>query len=88
MSIQGDNIYTGNGQWVRDVDELVDLLRLGKKEIAKACSVSPRTVVEYVRKADAAGLNWPLPGHFLQIIVQIIGTLRLSQYSPKTAFDL
>lgn len=64
--------------WVRDVDEL----------IAQACSVSPSTVVEYVRIAEAAGLNWPIPEHLLQIIVQIFGTQRLSRYPPKTAFDL
>lgn len=48
---------------IREILRLYHELKLGKKQIAKACSVSPSTVVEYVRKAEAAGLNWPLPEH-------------------------
>jgi transposase len=46
---------------IREILRLYHELKLGKKQIAKACSVSPSTVVEYVRKAEAAGLRWPLP---------------------------
>jgi len=45
---------------IREILRLYHELRLGKKQIAKVCSVSPSTVVEYIRKAEAAGLNWPL----------------------------
>lgn len=48
---------------IREILRLYHELRLGKKPISRACSVSPSTVVEYVRKAEAAGLTWPLPEH-------------------------
>lgn len=46
---------------IREILRLYHELKLGKKQIARVCSVSPSTVVEYVRKAEAAGLKWPLP---------------------------
>lgn len=46
---------------IREILRLYHELKLGKKQIAKACSVSPSTVVEYLRKTEAAGLGWPLP---------------------------
>jgi transposase len=46
---------------IREILRLYHELKLGKKLIAKACSVSPSTVVDYVRKAETAGLSWPLP---------------------------
>ena len=46
---------------IREILRLYHELKLGKKQIAKICCVSPSTVVEYVRKTEAAGLSWPLP---------------------------
>src|SRR4030066_300245 len=46
---------------IREILRLYHELKLGKKQIAKICSMSPSTVVEYVRKAETAGLKWPLP---------------------------
>jgi transposase len=34
---------------------------LGKKPIGRVCSVSSSTVVDYIRRAKAAGIGWPLP---------------------------
>jgi len=31
------------------------------RAIARSCSISPTTVSEYVRRAQTAGLSWPLP---------------------------
>ena len=31
------------------------------REIARSCSISHSTVLEYLRRAAAAGLRWPLP---------------------------
>jgi len=45
----------------REILRLFFDLHLGKKQIARACSVSPSTVVDHVRRATAAGLQWPLP---------------------------
>jgi len=33
----------------------------GVRTIARSCSVSHSTVIEYLRRAQAAGLSWPLP---------------------------
>ena len=46
---------------IREILRLYHELKLGKKQIAKICSMSPSTVVEYIRKADTAGVSWPLP---------------------------
>ena len=34
---------------------------LSKRKTANCCSVSRPTVDEYLRRAEEAGLNWPLP---------------------------
>lgn len=34
---------------------------LSNRAIARSCSISPTTVSEYVRRARAVGLTWPLP---------------------------
>ena len=34
---------------------------LSNRAIARSCSISPTTVSEYIRRASAAGLRWPLP---------------------------
>jgi len=46
---------------IREILRLYHELGLGKKPIARACSVSSSTVVDYVRRAAEAGLGWPLP---------------------------
>lgn len=35
--------------------------KLSNRSIAHSCGISPTTVSEYVRRAQAAGLSWPLP---------------------------
>ena len=34
---------------------------LSNRAIARSCSISHSTVAEYLRRAQEAGLNWPLP---------------------------
>jgi transposase len=46
---------------IREILRLYHELGLGKKPIARVCSVSPSTVVDYVRRAKEAGVGWPLP---------------------------
>ena len=57
---------------IREILRLYHELKLGKKQIAKACSVSSSTVVEYVRKAETAGLNWPLPEHLDDTAIEVL----------------
>jgi len=35
-------------------------LRLGKQQLSLACDVSPNAVVDYIGRAERAGLGWPL----------------------------
>lgn len=49
---------------MRKIHEILRLhhgLGLGQREIARCCSVSQSTVHEYLKRAAAAGLGWPLP---------------------------
>lgn len=34
---------------------------LSNRAIARSCEISPATVSEYLQRARAAGLSWPLP---------------------------
>ena len=36
-------------------------LGLGQRAIARACSISQGAVHNYLKKATAAGIHWPLP---------------------------
>ena len=49
---------------MRKVNEVLRLrfeLGLGQRAIARACSISQGAVHNYLKKAAAAGLRWPLP---------------------------
>src|SRR2546430_5074563 len=45
---------------IREVLRLRFELRLGQRAIARACSISQSTVHEYLNRAAAAGVVWPL----------------------------
>ena len=36
-------------------------LKLSKRQVAKSCNLAASTVREYLRRAEAAGIKWPLP---------------------------
>lgn len=46
---------------MKEVLRLYFGLGLSKRQVARSCSISPSTVVEYIRKAELAGICWPLP---------------------------
>ena len=49
---------------MRKIKEVLRLrfeLGLGQRAIARACSISQSTVHEYLNRAAAAGVGWPLP---------------------------
>jgi transposase len=49
---------------MRKIQEVLRLkwaCRLSNREIARSCSISHSTVQEYLRRAEGAGLSWPLP---------------------------
>ena len=48
---------------MRKIKEVLRLrfeLQLGQREIARACSISQGAVHNYLKKAGAAGIGWPL----------------------------
>src|SRR5258708_33500230 len=45
---------------IREVLRLRFELRLGQRAIARACSISQSTVHDYLNRAAAAGVLWPL----------------------------
>src|SRR5438105_11697534 len=49
---------------MRKIKEVLRLryeLGLGQRAIARACSISQSTVHEYLKRAEAAKVSWPLP---------------------------
>lgn len=46
---------------LKEVLRLRHELKLDQRKIARSCSIAPSTVHEYLKRADAAGLAWPLP---------------------------
>jgi hypothetical protein len=46
---------------IREILRLKHEARLSDRAIAGACKVSNSTVGEYLRRAEAAGVGWPLP---------------------------
>jgi DNA-directed RNA polymerase specialized sigma24 family protein len=45
----------------KDVLRLNYELGLGQRQVAPSCSIGQSTVHNYLRRAEAAGLRWPLP---------------------------
>jgi len=46
---------------IREILRLKEEIGLSNRAIARACKVSNSTVGEYLRRAQTAGLHWPLP---------------------------
>ena len=46
---------------IKEVLRLKWSKRLSKRRIASSCGIARPTVSEYLRRAESAGLTWPLP---------------------------
>jgi transposase len=46
---------------LREVLRLRFELKLGYQQIGRSCAISVSTVHKYLKRAEAAGLGWPLP---------------------------
>lgn len=58
---------------IKEVLRLRFELRLGQREIARACSISQGAVHNYLKRAAAAGITWPTPeGWDEQRVVQAL----------------
>ena len=45
---------------IKEVLRLKYVCGLGERDIAQSCQVSRTTVVNYLKRAEAAGLDWPV----------------------------
>lgn len=70
---------------IREILRLKWELKLSERVIARSCCISRSTVAEYVRRAEAGGLTWPLPED--QSDSQLFELLypRTQQLTPKAA---
>ena len=46
---------------IKEVLRLKFELGFGHRQIARSCGINHGTVGDYIRRAEAAGLEWPLP---------------------------
>jgi len=71
---------------IREILRLKWELKLSERVIARSCCISRSTVAEYVRRAEAAGLKWPLPED--QGDIQLFELLypKTQQLTPKASF--
>jgi transposase len=51
---------------IREVLQLHHNCHYSHRKIAEACGIAPSTVADYLRRADAAGLSWPLPAELTE----------------------
>ena len=51
---------------IHDVLRLKYASHFGDREIARSCGIGRTTVGEYLRRAQAAGLSWPLPANITE----------------------
>src|SRR5437870_783533 len=73
---------------MRQIKEILRLKyqhQLSVRAIARSCGLSPSTVGDYLRRAKAAGLNWPLPEELseAQLLEQLLGVTQAQ--SPNQA---
>ena len=50
-----------NMRYVKDILRLKHQNQLSVRQIAGSCGLPASTVGDYLQRADAAGLSWPLP---------------------------
>jgi transposase len=65
----------------REILRLYFGLHLKKRQIGRACGLAPSTVVDYVRRAEEAGIAWPLPEDLDDVALEAVLSKRSG--SPK-----
>lgn len=55
---------------IKEVLRLKFELGRGHREIARSCGIGHSTVLEYLRRAAAAGIGWPLPEGFTEALLE------------------
>ena len=57
---------------LREVLRLRYELKLGYQQIGRSCSIGVSTVHKYLKRAEAAGLSWPLPADWDEARVEAL----------------
>jgi predicted transcriptional regulator len=68
---------------IKEVFRLRFELGLGQRAIARACSISQSTVHEYLKRAEAAKVPWPLPEGWDQ---ERVAKVLLESHGPSSSF--
>ena len=55
---------------VREILRLRYACELSERQIAQSCNLSEGSVSNYLRRAEAAGLSWPLSGEWDDAVVE------------------
>ena len=58
---------------LREVLRLRFELKLGYQQIGRSCSIAVSTVHKYLKRAEAAGVTWPLPEDWDEARVEAAG---------------
>ena len=79
---------------MRQIKEILRLKyqhQLSVRAIARSCGLSPSTVGDYLHRAKAAGLNWPVPEELseAQLLERLLGEAQPqhSHHSPRPLPD-
>lgn len=70
---------------LREVLRLRYELKLGYQQIGRSCAIGVGTVHKYVKRAEAAGLSWPLPEDWDEARLESALTPRAEKPVEKTA---
>lgn len=73
---------------VREVLRLKHVCRLSNRKIARACGVDRDTVGMYLKRAEKAGLGWPLPETLVDSELEACLFPKLAQKPPGTQRSL
>ena len=57
---------------LREVLRLRFELKLGYQQIGRSCSIGVSTVHKYLKRAEAAGVTWPLPEDWDEVRVDAV----------------
>jgi DNA-directed RNA polymerase specialized sigma24 family protein len=49
---------------IKEVLRLRHELNLDQRQIARSCAISVSAVHEYLKRAEAAGVGWPIPAEW------------------------
>ena len=69
---------------IREILRLKWECQLSERVVARSCCISRSTVGDYVRRAEAAGLKWPLPENLSDNQLYELMYPRAEQLTPKT----